>query len=127
MSIDPVAQMTRKAGLLAVALLSVNAIAANSPDFGVVWAVNVGGPAYSGADGTEFVAEEWVRGGTVGQMPNVKGSQDPDLYRTYRRGAVEIGYPIANGSYDVTFHFAEPDTVAGGERVFDGIRRGDDA
>ena len=57
-------------------------------------------------------------------MEIVKGSQDPELYRTYRRGDIEVSLPIANGSYDVTFHFAEPDQVEGGERVFDAFAEG---
>jgi beta-glucanase (GH16 family) len=83
------------------------------------WAVNVGGPAYTAVDGTEFVAEESVSGGEVGSMPRVKGSSDGELYRSYRRGDVEVAHPIADGTYDVTFFFAEPDEVGAGERVFD--------
>ena len=88
------------------------------------WAVNVGGPAHSGIEGTEYGAEQGVSGGIIGRMETVKGSQDPELYRTYRRGDIEVSLPIANGSYDVTFHFAEPDQVEGGERVFDAFAEG---
>ena len=90
----------------------------------LVWAINVGGPAYSGVEGTEFGPEESVAGGTMGTMERVKGSQDPTLYRTYRTGDIEIAHSIANGTYDVTFHFAEPDDVEGGARVFDGFAEG---
>ena len=86
--------------------------------------MNVGGPAYTGIDGTEYGAEESVSGGTLGRMETVKGSQDPDLYLTYREGDIEIAHPIANGTYDITFHFAEPDEVGGNERVFDGFAEG---
>ncbi|MEM7136974.1 MAG: family 16 glycosylhydrolase [Myxococcota bacterium] len=84
-----------------------------------VWAVNVGGPAYRGIDGTEYEAESSVTGGTVGSLDTVKGSQDPVLYETYRSGDVHIDRPIANGTYDVTFHFAEPEDIPGGARLFD--------
>ena len=83
------------------------------------WAVNVGGPAYSANEGTRYEAESGISGGTVGHLEIVRGSQDPELYRTYRRGDIKVALPIANGAYDITFHFAEPDQVEGGERVFD--------
>ena len=85
----------------------------------LVWAVNVGGPAYEGIEGTRFEAESSVQGGTVGQMETVKGSQDPFLYKTYREGDIKVAHPIANGTYDVTFHFAEPEQFERGERIFD--------
>ncbi len=88
----------------------------------LVWAINVGGPAYDGVDGTSYEAESSVSGGTVGQMEVVKGSQDSPLYQTYREGDIQISRPIDNGTYDVTFHFAEPveeREYVPGERVFD--------
>ncbi len=98
---------------------------ANDSTYGdLVWAVNVGGPAYGGVDGTAFAAEESVSGGVVGSLETVKGSQDPELYKSYRTGDIQIAHPIANGTYDITFHFAEPDEVGGNERVFDGFAEG---
>ena len=91
----------------------------------LVWAINVGGPAYDGVEGTPYAAEESVTGGTVGTMEQVKGSQDAELYKTYRTGDIEITHAIANGTYDITFHFAEPEQVGGGERVFDGFAEGE--
>ena len=85
----------------------------------LVWAINVGGPAHTSIDGTEFAAEESTSGGSVGRMEAVKGSQDPLLYQSYREGNIEIAHPIANGTYDITFHFAEPDDIVAGDRVFD--------
>jgi len=109
--------------LIGIAILSFCLGAAGCQSTGndtdLVWAVNVGGPAYTGIDGTEYVAEESVSGGEVGQLETVKGSQDALLYQSYREGNIEIAHAIANGNYDVTFHFAEPEDVAGGERVFD--------
>ena len=94
-------------------------------DSELIWAVNVGGSAYTSVDGTKFVAEEHVRGGDAGSITQVKGASDVELYRSYRRGDVEIAYPIANGSYDVTFYFAEPDELARGERLFDAFAEGE--
>ena len=83
------------------------------------WAVNVGGPAYTGVDGVHYVAEEFVSGGDVGQIEGVKGSQDEPLYLTYRIGDVRVDKPMANGLYDVILHFAEPDEIEAKERLFD--------
>jgi len=96
----------------------------NRSDNDLVWAVNIGGPAYTALDGTVYGAEKSVSGGEVGTMDLVKGSQDPTLYRTYRVGNIEVAHPIANGSYDITFHFAEPDDITGGQRVFDAFVEG---
>ena len=104
--------------------LTMSACGAAEPDAVFEWAVNVGGPAYTAVDGTRFVAEEHVTGGDTGSIPEVKGASDVELYRSYRRGDVKIAYPIADGSYDVTFFFAEPDELAGGERLFDAFAEG---
>ncbi len=85
----------------------------------LVWAVNVGGPAFEGVDGTRYEAESSVRGGSVGTLEKVKGSQDETLYRTFRVGNISLSRELAPGVYDITFHFAEPDEIGGGERVFD--------
>jgi beta-glucanase (GH16 family) len=108
-----------------IAGLSVAGCTAPNGSRDVVWAVNVGGPAYKAADGTEFVAEESVSGGEIGTMSQVKGSSDGELYGSYRRGDIEIAHSLADGSYDVTFFFAEPDEVAGGERLFDAFVEGE--
>ena len=86
---------------------------------GLGWAVNIGGPAYKGVDGMPYEAESAVHGGEPGRIEAIKGSQDAELYGTYRSGDVRIARPLENGTYDITFHFAEPDEVEAGERVFD--------
>ncbi|MGB5411614.1 MAG: malectin domain-containing carbohydrate-binding protein, partial [Woeseiaceae bacterium] len=88
-------------------------------DAGVVWAVNVAGPTYTAVDGTTYEAESSVTGGETGTLAIVKGSQDAPLYEQYREGDVQISREIPKGSYDVTFHFAEPHDIGGRERVFD--------
>lgn len=93
-----------------------------------VWAVNIGGPAYQATDGTRYEAESagnGVSGGRLGVLETVKGSQDPALYQTFRMGAVEIARPMARGTYDVTFHFAEHEQLEGGERIFDALIEGE--
>ena len=83
------------------------------------WAINVGGGDYMGVDGTRYVAEEFVSGGEIEELDEILGSQDPELYTSYREGDIRIDRPIANGIYDLTFHFAEPAEIGGGERLFD--------
>ncbi len=90
----------------------------------LVWATNVGGPAYAGLDGVQYQAEESIVGGSPGRLDAVKGTQDPVLYQTYRVGDVVVSRPLQNGIYDVTFHFAEPAEIADGERVFDVVAEG---
>ncbi len=88
------------------------------------WAVNIGGDRYVGVDGTEYMPDSSISGGVVGTLDAVKGSQDALLYATYREGDMEISRPMANGVYDITLHFAEPDDVPGGTRIFDTIVEG---
>ena len=84
-----------------------------------VWAVNVGGGAYTSSDGIEYSAEEFVSGGQVGELDEVLGSQDPALYYSYREGDIRVDRSIPNGVYDVILHFAEPAEIGGRERLFD--------
>jgi hypothetical protein len=84
-----------------------------------VWAVNIGGGAYEAMDGTVYEDEHSLTGGEIGAIEKVKGTQDPFLYQSYRAGDIEIARSIANGSYDLTFHFAEPLEIKRGDRVFD--------
>ncbi|MEL7536450.1 MAG: family 16 glycosylhydrolase [Pseudomonadota bacterium] len=95
------------------------------PPPATAWAVNIGGDVYESVDGTVFAAETSVSGGVVRQMEKVKGSQDAGLYLDFREGDVTVQHPVAAGRYDVTFHFAEPDEVAGGTRVFDAFIEGE--
>ncbi len=90
----------------------------------VIWAVNVGGPAYVGSDGVRYEADESIGGGEFDELEIIKGSQDSHLYRQFRRGDITIARPIARGVYDLTLHFAEPDEVRGGARVFDTVVEG---
>jgi len=103
---------------LIILIFSLVGCSSAEPDTDLVWAVNVGGPAYQGIDGTDYQAEESVAGGTIENLPNVKGTQDPTLYQSYRRGDITVSRTIANGVYDITFHFAEPDDIEGGDRLF---------
>lgn len=111
----------RKVVLITLATNLLSGCTEQEPDIASDWAVNVGGPAYTGADGTVYLAEESIIGGNVGRLEAVKGSQDEFLYQAYREGDIEVSRSIANGIYDITFYFAEPDDIEGGERLFDVI------
>ncbi|MEO1202479.1 MAG: malectin domain-containing carbohydrate-binding protein, partial [Pseudomonadota bacterium] len=104
--------------LFLAALLGAETASAQAPSDSV-WAVNVGGPAFTGIDGTEYAPETSVSGGKLRVLSTIKGSQDAFLYTTFREGDVRIDHDVPNGHYDVTLHFAEPDELGGGERVFD--------
>ena len=107
--------------VLLIALGWLAGCAAADRDTDIAWAVNVGGPAYTALDGTEYVSEESVSGGAIATLDKVIGSQDEFLYQAYREGDVEIAHPLADGRYDITFHFAEPADIKRDERIFDAI------
>lgn len=110
--------------LISVGCESETGGSAADTETGLVWAVNVGGATYEGIDGTKYEAEAFVQGGKIGKMETVKGSQDPFLYKSYREGDIEVARPISNGTYDITFHFAEPEQFGRGERIFDALVEG---
>ncbi|MFT5710996.1 MAG: beta-glucanase (GH16 family) [Halioglobus sp.] len=90
----------------------------------VVWAVNVGGAQHTSIDGVHYVADEIISGGEPGAIAEIIGAQDSVVYQSYRMGDIKISRPIANGVYDITFQFAEPESVSSGERVFDILVQG---
>ncbi|MFK8029855.1 MAG: family 16 glycosylhydrolase [Gammaproteobacteria bacterium] len=84
-----------------------------------VQAINIGGARYVASYGTVYTPEQHVQGGRSGFIDKVKGSSDSLLFQSYREGDVSIELPVDNQKYDVTFYFAEPREIEGGERVFD--------
>src|SRR5712691_2708676 len=83
--------------------------------------VNVGGAAYTAADGRTFLADQYFTGGnTNATAATIGGTTDPALYRDERWGQFSYAIPVVNGTYDVTFHFVEmyyADPCAG-KRIF---------
>ena len=114
-----------KAIVVMASALTVPAHGTEAPDRVFEWAVNVGGPAYSGVDGVAYAAEEHVSGGEVGSLEKVLGSQDETLYLSYRIGDVRVDKPLPNGVYDVILHFAEPEEIEGRDRLFDVLVNGE--
>jgi beta-glucanase (GH16 family) len=91
----------------------------------IVWAVNIGGEQYQGSDGITYQTDSLVLGDNKGTIfEAIKGSQDSALFQSYRFGDLTIQQPVENGSYEVTFKFAEPENPAIGERVFDVYAQG---
>lgn len=90
----------------------------------LVLAINVGGDEYLGQDGLVYQADNLPINLAKGQSSNILGSQDPELFETYRVGDMELTLPLENGQYDLTFKFAEPDDLEVGARVFDVLVNG---
>ena len=100
-------------------------VEATSPRMEAPRAINIGGSEVTAADGTMFAAEAFVSGGTVARTDAIKGSQNPGLFRECRTGDVNIDLPLADGTYDVTFFFSEPDEIGGRERLFNVLAEGE--
>ncbi len=84
----------------------------------VVWAVNIGGPEHLGSDAVRYLADTLDWQADSGTIDNILGTQDETIFQTYRSGDLRLRQPLANGAYDITFKFAEPEQIAVGERVF---------
>ncbi len=117
--------INRFCSLIPVTLVALSGCSKEAPPPAAEWAINVGGPAYSSTDGIEYEADTGSAGGTIGTLEAIKGSQDPFLYESLRSGEVSVSRAVPNGRYDVILHFAEPDDVEGGARVFDALIEGE--
>lgn len=87
----------------------------------VVWAVNFGGQALTTKDGVHYLAdtlETDAKKGSISAVSAIKGAQEVDIYQSHRMGEMQIVHSLPDGEYDLTFHFAEPEDVAVGSRVF---------
>jgi beta-glucanase (GH16 family) len=89
----------------------------------VVWAVNLGGEQHQTSDGVTFQADP-VGVNNSGALTALRGAQDPAVYLSYRMGELDLQQTLADGIYDLTFYFVEPEGAASGERVFDVIAQG---
>ncbi|NND81878.1 MAG: family 16 glycosylhydrolase [Gammaproteobacteria bacterium] len=91
---------------------------------GIATAINVGGPEHLAADGIRFQADELPIPAMRGNIAQIKGTQDPTVFKTYREGDLNWSAEVPNGLYDLTFLFAEPKDTPIGERVFDIVAEG---
>ena len=90
----------------------------------VAWAVNMGGKKHQSRHGVTFHADMYG-GEATGSVAEVLGAQDPTIYQTYRMGELHLEQQLANGTYDLTFYFVEPEGAAPGDRVFDVLVQGE--
>ena len=102
------------------------AVAANVNNFSpfadtVVKAINIGGKEHQTLSGIVFEEDSLDLNYAIGSSTGIKGSQEPQLFESYRSGEVELSLPIDNGDYAITFYFAEPEDTRVGDRVFDVI------
>lgn len=84
---------------------------------------------YVSSQGTRFGSDDFFVGGTGssidegdvdGGIPkDIRGTDDPFLYKFFRHGDFRYDIPLADGTYEVTLGFLEPDLEAEvGDRVF---------
>lgn len=86
-----------------------------------VWAVNVGGGAVQSAGGLLYEADNCTQPAICQSVAKVQGAQLAAMYRSYRTGDNRWSKKLADGRYDITLHFIEPDETAIGARIFDVI------
>jgi beta-glucanase (GH16 family) len=82
-------------------------------------AINVGGSTYTALDGTRYEADRLAINSPAQSIESIKGSQDPELFKTYREGQIDFSLPVPNGEYQVIFKFAEPLDMPVGSRIFE--------
>jgi beta-galactosidase len=86
---------------------------------------------YVSSQGTRFGSDNFFEGGDwgyieLGEDPrggapdDVIRTKDPELYKYFRTGDFSYVIPLADGSYELTLGFLEPDAdIEVGDRVFD--------
>ena len=83
--------------------------------------INAGGPAYTAANGSVFVADQNFFGGFTNSTTSaISGTSDQTLYKTERWGSFSYAIPVTPGTYDVRLHFVELYFAApcAGKRIF---------
>ncbi|MEU2895998.1 nucleoside hydrolase-like domain-containing protein [Streptomyces griseoincarnatus] len=97
------------------------------PPGGAVWAVNPGGGAFTGSDGTAYAADTGFSGGsTYSKDVAIAGTTDDTLFQSERYGDFTYAAPVDNGHYAVTLYFAEVYHTAAGARSFDVLMEGEE-
>ena len=89
----------------------------DQPATEAVYRVNAGGDAYTDADGNQWSADDYFSGGTTTDVAtdygvtDIGNTDDDALYVTERYGQngapVNYTFPVEDGTYEVTLHFAE--------------------
>ncbi|WP_168442447.1 malectin domain-containing carbohydrate-binding protein [Pontiella desulfatans] len=84
-------------------------------------AINCGGSAFTGSDGTAYLADSFYTGGHTDAFPgNAVANTDDDLLYNYARsGHSAYNIPVDNGTYTVHLKFAETYFSQANKRIFD--------
>lgn len=93
----------------------------NSPSSSGIIAINCGGSAFTGTDGTQYVADSYFVGGHTDTYPGnaVANTTDDLLYNYARSDFSAYNIPLTNGNYTVRLKFAETYFSDNNKRVFD--------
>lgn len=81
---------------------------------------------YESSDGILFGSDDLFIGGEPNELelrsgnpPEIANTEDPLLFKYFRFGEFRYEIPLANGTYDVTLGFFEPDeNTSEGDRIF---------
>ncbi len=99
-AIDPLTTSTLYAGTYGGAAFKIQQV--------TVFAVNCGGPKYTGKSGIVYQADNaFTAGMTYATTTAIAGTEDDPLYQTERFGNFSYNIPLPNGAYAVTLKFAE--------------------
>jgi hypothetical protein len=97
------------------------------PTNSVVFAVNAGGSAYKAANGITYQADKNYSGGRTFKTATtnyISRTSDDAMYQSERYGNFGYNIPLANGTYEVTYKFAEIYHSRSGKRRFDVLAEG---
>lgn len=91
----------------------------------VVFAVNAGGSQFTASNGITYQADKNFSGGGVYKTSHaIANTTDDALYQSERFGNAGYSIPVANGTYQITFRFAEIFQTRSGKRQFDVLAEG---
>ncbi|MBC7913374.1 MAG: hypothetical protein H7Y07_04550 [Pyrinomonadaceae bacterium] len=86
----------------------------------LVFAVNSGGTAFTASNGIVYSEDKNFTGGTIFTTTNaIDNTADDMLYRSERFGDFGYSIPVSNGTYEITFKFAEIYHKSIAKRQFD--------
>lgn len=100
---------------------AVNITVAKSPPSAdsVVFAVNAGGHTYTASNGITYQADtDFIGGNVYKTTASIFGTADDSLYKSERFGNFSYAIPVSNGTYEITFRFAEIYQEESDKRVF---------
>ncbi|NEU09989.1 hypothetical protein GZH53_16815 [Flavihumibacter sp. R14] len=74
----------------------------------VVFALYTGEHAYTAKNGITYQADDYYSGGNIFRTSDtIGGTSDDVLYQNERYGSFSYAVPLKNGTYEITFKFAE--------------------